>query len=125
MLGDVRRVMAGRKPKLGDAQGPTPSTMDVSANLPPSSRRLLAIGRAESAFSLPPSTNTPRPDEWKGNVLLILAIALLVGVATFVMVRERVEEERRNQNGDVSGQSAEERGDDETSRRRSDDEGGR
>jgi hypothetical protein len=36
----------------------------------------------------------PRPSEWKGNLALILAIATLVGVATFVMVRERVEEER-------------------------------
>ena len=28
--------------------------------------------------------------QWQGNVLLLVAIGLLVGVATFVMVRERL-----------------------------------
>ena len=35
-----------------------------------------------------------RAQEWKGNVMLILAIALLVGIATFVVVREKIEEQR-------------------------------
>jgi serine/threonine-protein kinase len=98
MLGDVRRVMAGRKPKLEDAQRPNPSG---SYNGPPphSSRRVLTGSRSESSVLQPlPSARhdsvRPRPSEWKGNLALILAIATLVGVATFVMVRERVEEER-------------------------------
>jgi hypothetical protein len=101
MLGDVRRVMAGRKPKLEDAQRPNPSG---SYNGPPphSSRRVLTGSRSESSVLQPLASTSsvrhdsvrPRPSEWKGNLALILAIATLVGVATFVMVRERVEEER-------------------------------
>lgn len=33
-----------------------------------------------------------RATQWQGNVLLLIAIALLVGVATFVMLRERLAE---------------------------------
>jgi hypothetical protein len=47
-----------------------------------------------------------RANEWKGNVALILAIALLVGVATFVMVRERVEEERNSAPHVTNGHAA-------------------
>jgi serine/threonine protein kinase len=96
MLGDVRRVMAGRKPKLEDAQRPNPSG-SYTGPPPHSSRRHLSGARTESSVLQPVmGTSTgresvrPRPSEWKGN----LAIATLVGVATFVMVRERVEEER-------------------------------
>jgi serine/threonine-protein kinase len=101
MLGDIRRVMAGRKPKLDDAQRPNPSG---SYNGPPprSSRRVMTSSRADiSVQQHPGSVSNPRHDsfrpprsEWRGNLALILAIAALVGVATFVMVRERVEEER-------------------------------
>jgi hypothetical protein len=100
MLGDVRRVMAGRKPKLEDAQRPNPSG-SYTGPPPHSSRRHLSGSRTESSVLQPAmGTSTgresvrPRPSEWKGNLALILAIATLVGVATFVMVRERVEEER-------------------------------
>jgi serine/threonine-protein kinase len=111
MLGDVRRVMAGRKPKLADAQRPNPSgsfsgalpsrstshsgsLQSRSWHRPISSSTSLADGkgRPQSAGSL--AKLDTRRAEWKGNVALILAIATLVGVATFVMVRERVEEER-------------------------------
>jgi serine/threonine-protein kinase len=115
MLGDVRRVMAGRKPKLADAQRPNPSG-SYSGSLPARSTsysgalpsRSWRAGGAPSG-QLPPSDDGPRSSsvarmevrrsEWKGNVALILAIATLVGVATFVMVRERVEEERMYPHG--------------------------
>ncbi len=102
MLGDVRRVMAGRKPKLSDSAGPVPSqsALDLAVGHPASSRRLLVArdgltaaghGAAQSIRARQP------PSEWKGNLALILAIALLVGVATFVVVREKIEELRRDE----------------------------
>lgn len=101
MLGDVRRVMAGRKPKLSDAAGPIPSQSLMDVNNPPSSRAL----RAAQPFGADPSTGVlggsftaarakGRRNEWRGNAALILAIAALVGVATFVVVREKIEEDR-------------------------------
>lgn len=99
MLGDVRRVMAGRKPKLGDARKPVPSGSFSAIPLSsrdgsPSSQRLQM-----SRGDFPPSSSTSQSRragrvQWRGNFALILAIALLVGVATFVMVREKVEETR-------------------------------
>jgi serine/threonine-protein kinase len=111
MLGDIRRVMAGRKPKLADAQRPNPSGSysgslpsrpgSYSGSLPSrswhrpiSSSISLADGKQRPQSSGSLSKLDARRAEWKGNVALILAIATLVGVATFVMVRERVEEER-------------------------------
>jgi len=103
MLGDVRRVMAGRKPKLADAQRPNPSGNSLQAAFQARSSRAvpLSAGRIEASGPQPGIAPTAarheterRAKEWKGNVALILAIALLVGVATFVMVRERVEEGR-------------------------------
>ncbi|MFO0679394.1 MAG: serine/threonine-protein kinase [Polyangiaceae bacterium] len=100
MLGDVRRVMAGRKPKLSDSLGPTPSqsATDMTAGIPPSSRRVPLTNRSEHPSQPPTSKRPPSKgqQEWRGNVVLILAIALLVGVATFVLVRERVEESRQD-----------------------------
>lgn len=101
MLGDVRRVMAGRKPKLGDALRPVPSGSysqipSLNANGPPSSARPGAMVRSEYP-PMGPITGLGgqrNRKQWKGNAALILAIALLVGVATFVMVREKVEESR-------------------------------
>jgi serine/threonine-protein kinase len=103
MLGDVRRVMAGRKPKLGDAHAPVPSQSmrDVSALGPPSSRGgRLSSGHVRLDKGGPPSSVGParekrRRRETRGNLMLILAIALLVGVATFVLLRERMEEAKR------------------------------
>jgi len=98
MLGDVRRVMAGRKPKLSDSAGPIPSQSTVDLGAPASSRRI-PLGRAEGSttqmqpLSVPPRTRRGG-SEWKGNVLLILAIATLVGLATFVVVKEKMEEQR-------------------------------
>ena len=99
MLGDVRRVMAGRKPKLGDARKPVPSGSFAAFPLStrdgsPSSQR---PGITRSDFPPPGSTTQSRHarrGQWRGNFALIFAIALLVGVATFVMVREKVEENR-------------------------------
>jgi serine/threonine protein kinase len=98
MLGDVRRVLAGRKPKLREAVGPSPSsTFDMPGRAGPSSGSILSVGR-RSASPVRRAGGADRVrssrDEWRGNVALILAIALLVGVATFVVVRERVEEGR-------------------------------
>jgi hypothetical protein len=102
MLGDVRRVMAGRKPKLGDAQRPNPSgpysgpmaSRSSRQLLPTSNSRIDLLAKAPFSTTASRSEHPPKRSEWKGNVALILAIATLVGVATFVMVRERVEEER-------------------------------
>jgi serine/threonine-protein kinase len=101
MLGDVRRVMAGRKPKLGDARKPVPSGSFSSASISQSQRDgAVSSGRPKSTLRTdyaPRSTSRARgqgSDPWKGNFALILAIAALVGVATFVMVREKVEESR-------------------------------
>ena len=103
MLGDVRRVMAGRKPKLADAQRPNPSG-SYSGPLPSRSSRQLPVSNSrielgKAPFSTSSRVEHARRSEWKGNVALILAIAALVGVATFVMVRERVEEERLHPKG--------------------------
>ncbi len=102
MLGDVRRVMAGRKPKLSDSAGPVPSTsaLDLAIGHPASSRRLLAARDGLNAIAGGGTQSLrarPTPSEWKGNLALILAIALLVGVATFVVVREKIEELRRDE----------------------------
>jgi serine/threonine protein kinase len=96
MLGDVRRLLAGRKPKLADAQSPNPSGAYGGPTRP--ARRAGATSMRLEASAKPGLTTSriehARRSEWKGNVALILAIATLVGVATFVMVRERVEEQR-------------------------------
>ena len=99
MLGDVRRVLAGRPPKLAAALKPIPSGSYAGLAQPPAS--LSRISNPPSLVSVRPSAllrseYSRRRAAWKGNVALILAIALLVGVATFVMVREKVEDERRN-----------------------------
>ncbi len=95
-LGDVRRVMAGRRPKLEDASAPVPSqsVQDLSRHAP-SSRRI--------SFS-PPARQSdhtgirkePQRSEWKGNLFLIVAIALLLGIATFVVFREKALDERQH-----------------------------
>lgn len=103
MLGDVRRVLAGRAPKLGDASRPVPSgSFAAHAAAPPSSVR--------GPLGLSSSSNRPEGSvvhaalkleaqrrQWRGNVALILAIAVLVGVATFVIMREKIEEQRREE----------------------------
>ena len=87
MLGDVRRLLTGCKPKLDRAYAPVPSQSTAqSAALPPSSSGM----RGVEAEGPPPLRGGV--GEWRGNVLLIAAITLLVGLATFVMVRERLAE---------------------------------
>jgi serine/threonine protein kinase len=109
MLGDVRRVMARRKPKLSDSTGPTPSmsASEMSTGGAPSSRKisLRSSFRPDPLGAAPSKRRPPRKHaEWRGNLILVLAIASLVGVATYVMVREKMEESRRDRSG--STQSA-------------------
>jgi hypothetical protein len=90
MLGDVRRVMAGRPPKLVAAERPVP-TGRLSSSLSPVRPE---TGQFEpSRASVDPARQGGR-EEWRGNVLLILAILALVSVATLVVVRERAEDTR-------------------------------
>jgi len=109
MLGDVRRVMAGRKPKLGEALRPNPSgpysapVSRSSRQMVPASTSRIELGRP--LFSTVTKSEHPRPSEWRGNVVLILAIATLVGVATFVMVRERAEDRHLQSPDAVPSQS--------------------
>jgi serine/threonine protein kinase len=93
MLGDVRRTMAGRRPKLDAALRPVPSGSyaQLPATAEGSSRAVPALVPEIGAASINTRVER-RKKEWRGNVLLILAIALLVGIATFVLVREKRED---------------------------------
>ena len=103
MLGDVRRVMAGRKPKLADAIAPVPSqSMSDLSNLSPPSSRGGRHSSGRMRIEKPPSSVGPgreqrRRRETRGNLVLILAIATLVGVATFVLMRERMQDAKQNE----------------------------
>jgi serine/threonine-protein kinase len=88
MLGDVRRLMAGRKPKLTAAHAPVPSQSVVDADALVRSLPASSSGMAELATPTPEVA--PARRAWAMNLLLLLAIAGLVGLATFVMVRERL-----------------------------------
>jgi serine/threonine-protein kinase len=84
MLGDVRRLLAGRTPKLHAAAGPVPASLVGTPDTPSSSSGLRALDAV-------PSGVVPAPHgEWKGNLFLMLAIAVLVGLATFVVMREKL-----------------------------------
>ncbi len=101
-LGDVRRVMAGRRPKLADAGAPVPSQsmQEVSRLAAPSSRRVPSV-RPVAPVSYPPkkaALPARSGKEWKGNLFLTAAIALLLGIATFVLFREKTLEERERMN---------------------------
>lgn len=94
MLGDVRRVMAGRAPKLSDAFRPIPSSSfrQVRFGAPPSTNQLPS-STTRSVGSMPaPDPKSGSSREWRGNLMLIVAIASLVGLATYVMARERMQE---------------------------------
>jgi eukaryotic-like serine/threonine-protein kinase len=102
MLGDIRRVLTGRTPRLeaaavalpsqspAELQGSSESTSGVLA------LDAAADGRARSvAGGAPPqATAHARRTEWRGNLVLFVAIALMVAVATFVLVRERLGDDR-------------------------------
>lgn len=92
MLGDVRRVLAGRKPKLAHSTGPVPSgVLADSSGGPPSTFRPPPFRSAGS--TTPPSQRGAKgPSQWKGNLSLVLLIAALLAAATYVMLREKSEE---------------------------------
>jgi serine/threonine-protein kinase len=83
MLGDVRRLLSGRKPHLDGRAAPFPS--ERAPSLVPSS----SIAHLPST---PPEAPTREATsrQRRGNLLLLLAIAMLAGFATFVLVRERL-----------------------------------
>jgi serine/threonine protein kinase len=85
MLGDVRRLLAGRRPKLYGARAPVPSQSTTS--------RVLLSPLSSPALTEPSATPAGPFSEWRGNFMLLIAIALLVGLATFVMARERLADE--------------------------------
>ncbi|HEX4447853.1 MAG TPA: protein kinase, partial [Polyangiaceae bacterium] len=99
MLGDVRRVLVGRPPRLGSAATPVSSqrasplpasgSFEPGPTTDPTSDR---SGRRQltEAFSGPAEVPAPGRGEWRGNALLFLAIALVAAVATFVLMRERL-----------------------------------
>lgn len=98
MLGDVRRLLVGRGPKLRESVKPVPSQsyVGVPIALPapmvlPSASPPAPKERTETQ----PSPATAR-GEWRGNLALMLAIALLAGLATFVLVRERLNDSSRH-----------------------------
>ena len=124
MLGDVRRVMAGRAPKLGGAHAAVPSQGVPEMTAPPASTGGASTGPTSAAPASAGPTSVgdrtaerprepgrgmtdgpigPTPanaeanetdasteEQWRGNVLLVVAIAVLVGVASFVMFREKL-----------------------------------
>jgi serine/threonine-protein kinase len=98
-LGDVRRVMAGRRPKLEGAAAPVPSTsvQDLSRQAP-SSRRISFGPPARKSDHTGLRAKDAPPNEWKGNLFLIVAIALLLGIATFVVFREKTLDQRQRAN---------------------------
>jgi serine/threonine-protein kinase len=87
MLGDVRRLLAGRKPKLAGFSAP-PSQNLCAPEDPTLIRTPSSNSRIISPVAALPLQG-PR-SEWRGNVLLMIAITLLVGLASFVLVRERL-----------------------------------
>jgi len=90
MLGDVRRVLAGRKPKLAHSTGPVPSgVLADSSGGPPSTFRPPPFRTSTTG---PSSQRGKGPSQWRGNLTLVLLIAALLAAATYVMVREKSEE---------------------------------
>jgi len=96
MLGDVRRLLAGRKPKLDGSLAPVPSqslaqlpSLTPEPPAPPSSSGLRPVDGAPPPAATAEAAR-PASREWLGNLLLVLAIALLVALAAYVVVRERL-----------------------------------
>jgi serine/threonine-protein kinase len=86
MLGDVRRLLSGRKPHLDGRVAPIPSVRTVSL-VPSSSAAQVRSTSAEEPSSMAVAVDSRQR---RGNVLLLVAIALLAGFAAFVLVRERL-----------------------------------
>ncbi len=99
MLGDVRRVMAGRPPKLARASGAVPSGVLADASGPPSTFRPPPFRTATATPGSSRSQTGPNRgqggSQWKGNVTLVVLIAALLAAATYVMIREKAEEQQR------------------------------
>jgi serine/threonine protein kinase len=95
MLGDIRRVGSGRKPKLQSAGLPLPSGAPETDGWRESTSGVVGLERSPRAGQdvAPPAEVDAAghgPSGWLGNLLLFTAIALMVAVATFVLVRERL-----------------------------------
>jgi serine/threonine protein kinase len=95
MLGDIRRVLSGRRPSLHSipAALPSQSAGDLQG-YPESESGVLgldpATGAARRTDAARPGEGGSPPNEWLGNLLLFAAIALMVALASFVLVRERL-----------------------------------
>ncbi len=103
MLGDIRCLMAGQPPRLQSALAPLPSQSPTEMQPRPASSsgvqglpmdRLTDFEFAR-AMAGKPAAGSDRPSEWRGNLLLVVAIALLVAMATYVLVRERLSDRPR------------------------------
>lgn len=92
MLGDIRRVGSGRKPKLQSAGLPLPSGTETDGwrESMPSVVSLETSPRVGQEVAPPAKIGDHGPSGWLDNLLLLTAIALIVAVATFVLVRERL-----------------------------------
>jgi serine/threonine protein kinase len=105
MLGDIRCLRAGRPPKLQSALVPLPSQSPTDIQPRPGSSsgvhglqvvdRLTDVEFAKAMQGKADEVASGRPSEWRGNLLLIIAIALLVALATYVLVRERLADRQR------------------------------
>ncbi len=93
MLGDVRRVAAGRPPKLAKAAGAVPS--GVLSEGPPSTVRPLPFRAASKPNVGGAQAKRQGASQWRGNLTLAVLIAALLASATYVMFREKSEERRR------------------------------
>jgi len=90
MLGDIRRAMQGRRPKLSFAEKPIPSGgyRALSVLTPPLGE---SVSAALTRIGRPSMTEIDvRAAQRRGNAALILAIVALVGVATAVMLHEKL-----------------------------------
>lgn len=93
LLGDVRRLLGGRVPKLRASFAPVPSQSLVGVPLALPAPVVVSPPERRAGAPVAPATSS---GEWRGNVLLVIAIALLVGLATFVLVRERMADSARH-----------------------------
>ncbi len=94
MLGDIRRIASGRRPKLQSAGLPLPSGNARRDGGRESTSGVVGLEnsrRASRDVELPARVDVRGRGwtEWLGDLLLFAAIALMVAVATFVLVRER------------------------------------
>jgi eukaryotic-like serine/threonine-protein kinase len=96
MLGDVRRMMAGRPSLAPFLAAPSPSQAPAARSVPPSPAPPSGReGAADADFAgamaalAPSAASSIRPIAWRGNMLLFAAIAVIVAIAAWVMVHGR------------------------------------